>query len=43
MDDCDGLSSLKEMVVQAVEYCTDCDLLDLIFKLLAQETSTQSK
>jgi hypothetical protein len=39
MDDPGGIPLLKKMVVQALESCTDPDLLDLIYKLLAQETT----
>jgi hypothetical protein len=37
MKDPDPLPLLKKMVVQAVESCTDADLLDLIYRLTAQE------
>lgn len=40
MNDCDALSSLKDLLMKAIETCTDADLLDLIYKLLVSEAST---
>lgn len=38
MNDTDVIP-LKEMIVQALESCTDADLLDLIYKLIVCEVS----
>jgi hypothetical protein len=38
-DDPEG-DHLKRLITQAVEHCTDSDLLDLIYKLLLLESPT---
>lgn len=33
--------TLKDLIAQALENCTDCELLDLIYKLLVFESPEQ--
>ena len=35
----DSESSMRLMIIKAINECTDSDLLDLIYKLLAYETN----
>ncbi len=34
MEDADGLTAKKEMLLKTVEQCNDLDMLDLVYKLL---------
>lgn len=38
MDD-DPLEAIKQMTIQAVAQCTNTDLLDLIYKMIAYDDS----
>ncbi len=40
MNDSDDIP-LKNLIAQALENCTDCELLDLVYKLLIFETPTK--
>ena len=36
-----GVNVLKEMIMKALEKCTDIELLDFIYKMIVSETQSQ--
>ncbi len=36
LDELPAITAIKELIIRAMEECTDADLLDLIYKLLCE-------